>query len=96
MASNVDWNLNTEIVLFSQVLNVNAHHNCASCCQEQGIEYFRFNPPLENAVESNEKDNKKLLDMLWETRVDMNNHSEEMDRLVKLLDESELGSPHDY
>ena len=81
---------------FFQVLNVNAHHNCASRCQEQGIEYFRFDPPLENAVESDETDNKKLLDMLWETRVDTHNHNEEMDRLVKLLDESKLGSPHDY
>ena len=93
MTSKVDWNV---IILFSQVLNVNADHNCASRCQEQGIEYFRFNPQLENAVESNEKDKKKLLDMLWETRVDMHQHSEEMDRLVNLLEESELGSPHDY
>ena len=75
---------------------MNAHHNCESRCQEQGIEYFRFDPSLEKAVEKDETNNEKLLDMLWETRVDMNSHSEEMNRLVKLLDESKLGSPHDY
>jgi len=82
--------------LASQVLNVTADKNCSSRCQEQGIKYFRFNPQLNKEVESNEVDNQKLLDMLWETRVSMHDSRDQVDELVKLLGESELGSPHDY
>jgi len=47
-------------------------------------------------VKSSEVDNQKLLDMLWETRVSMHDSRDQVDELVELLGESELGSPHDY
>ena len=76
-----------------QVLNPTASKNCESRCQEQGIEYFRFNPQLEETVESNEINNRKLLAMLHRTRVYMNDVKDQVDKLASLLQQSDLVIP---
>ena len=73
-----------------QVLNKTAHSNCRSRCREQGIEYFRFSPPLSQTIDSDQKDSVKLTQMLWETRQYLHSVTEEVDKLVSLLRDSEL------
>ena len=66
--------------------------SCRSRCRDQGIEYFRFDPELEEKVDSAQHESKKLLKMILTTRKYLNDHKDDMDRLVRLLKESELTS----
>ena len=72
------------------MMNEMVHGNCKCRCQEQGIDYFRFNPKLDNGVESGQIKTDALLSMLWETRKYLHEKKDEMDRLVKLLRQSSL------
>lgn len=80
-----------------QITSPSTHSNCQSRCREQGIKYFRFNPVLAEAVDSGQKDHKKLLNMLWTTQTYLNqpNVSEEMNKLVQLLKHSALATTPD-
>ena len=42
--------------------------SCRCMCEQQGIQYLRLSPLLRTAVNAGERDDKKLLDMLWTTR----------------------------
>ena len=74
------------------MLNPNTAKNCKSRCSEQGIEFFRFCPQLDDKVESNETNIYRLLRMLWTVRVYMHQEKEQMDRLSKLFEQSNLSS----
>ena len=64
--------------------------NCESRCREQGIDYFRFDPKLDNGVESGQIKTDALLSMLWETRTYLHAKKDKMDELVELLRQSSL------
>lgn len=40
-------------------------------CSMIGVPYFRFNPQLSDDVAMDEKNDKKLINMLWETKAYM-------------------------
>ena len=72
------------------MMNERVHGNCRSRCEEQGIDYFRFNPKLNNGVGSGEIKTDALKEMLWETRQYLQTEREKMDKLVDLLRQSSL------
>lgn len=76
------------IAFFVQELNKRVHSNCECRCREQGIDYFRFNPKLDNDVDSGQIKTKKLLPMLWETKRYLHKEKEKMDKLIELLKQS--------
>ena len=57
--------------------------NCESRCNEQGIEFVRFNPRLIEDIDSGELSDKKLLDMLWNTQKYMY-EEEQAEKLAKI------------
>ena len=79
------------IIIYIQLANQTAELNCQSRCVQQGIEYMRLNPPLKRVIDAGEKDNKRLLDMLWTTQQYLCTTSEEgggqskIKRLIQLL-----------
>ena len=78
------------VLQYSQLMNRQADINCSSRCTEQGITYVRLNPPLNETVDSGEKDNDKLLNMLWTTRQYLHTAQDEnkrnkMDLLINAL-----------
>ena len=42
--------------------------NCRSRCKEQGIDYYRLNPRLEEVVKSGETSAMKLVNMILQTK----------------------------
>ena len=68
--------------------------SCRNRCREQGIEYFRFNPQLQQKVDSGQHDSAILQDMVFTTRQYLREKSvkEDIDRLVNLLKNSDLTS----
>lgn len=62
-----------------------AEANCHSRCVDQGIQYVRLSPKLNEEVDSGEIDNQKLLNMLWSTRVYMHSCREQVDSLTQYL-----------
>ncbi|KAF4531587.1 hypothetical protein B566_EDAN010053 [Ephemera danica] len=56
-----------------------------SWCSSLGVPYYRFSPYLSEDVEMDEKDDAKLVNMLWETRAYMHKHSMELATLASLL-----------
>ena len=71
-------------------MNERVHGNCKSRCEEQGIDYFRFNPKLDNGVASGQIKTDALLKMLWETRRYLHTKKDKMDKLIELLRQSSL------
>ena len=63
-------------------------------CREQGIDYFRFNPELSEKVDSDQQDSSVLHKMILRTRQYLREPAvrEDMDKLIQLLNESELTS----
>ncbi len=43
--------------------------SCRSRCAEQNIPYYRFSPHLTHVISAGETDNDKLLEMMWQTRL---------------------------
>ena len=43
--------------------------HCENCCEEQGIQYFRFSPRLERVIAPSETNNEVLFDMIISTRL---------------------------
>lgn len=74
-------------------MNRRVHTNCESRCREQGIGYFRFNPELDNGVDADQIQTRKLLSMLWETKKYLHQEKETMDKLVELLKQSSFNTP---
>lgn len=64
--------------------------NCQSRCQEQGIKYFRFDPTLEEKIDSGEKDSEKLINMLYRTRSYLHGEKNNLDELLFELKQSDL------
>ena len=54
-------------------------------CQEQGIEYVRLNPTLHEVIDTDEKDNKKLISMLLTTRRYLQHPQEEGSKRMETL-----------
>lgn len=54
-------------------------------CSSLGMAYFRFSPQLSENICMDERSDKKLVNMLWETKAYMHSKSEELDELVRLL-----------
>ncbi|KAL0271268.1 UNVERIFIED_CONTAM: hypothetical protein PYX00_008411 [Menopon gallinae] len=54
-------------------------------CSSLGISYFRFSPQLSENISMDERADKKLVNMLWETKAYMHSKSSEVDELVRLL-----------
>ena len=74
-------------------MNKRVHSNCDCRCREQGIDYFRFNPELDDVVDSGQIQTKKLLTMLWETKKYLHKEKDKMDKLVDLLSKSSFCTP---
>ena len=43
--------------------------NCRSRCLEQGIQFYRFSPELQEVIASGETDSDKLVDMILAARM---------------------------
>ena len=84
----------THSYYFIQVMNKRVHSNCECRCREQGIDYFRFNPELDDIVDSGQIQTKILLSMLWQTKKYLHQEKEKMDKLVELLSKSSFSTPH--
>lgn len=54
-------------------------------CHYINVPYFRFCPQMSEEINMDEKDDLKLVNMLWETKAYMIGHHEEVLKLVHLL-----------
>ena len=60
-------------------------------CQTEGIPFFRFNPTFQTFISPGEKDDKKILDLLIDTRLyyekeEIEWQLERMSRVLNYLD----------
>ncbi|KAL5457028.1 hypothetical protein EMCRGX_G034263 [Ephydatia muelleri] len=64
--------------------------HCENCCEEQGIQYFRFSPRLERVIAPSETNNEVLFDMIISTRLqsEVQKIHELIQQLYKLSDYS--------
>ena len=49
------------------------------------VPFFRLNPPLSENLPLDEKDNAKLVNMLWETQAYLYSRKDEINELILLL-----------
>jgi len=50
-----------------------------------GVPYFRFNPQLSEDIAMDEKDDEKLVNMLWEAKVYMHSRHNTVKEVARLL-----------
>lgn len=58
---------------------------CNAWCSSIGVPYFRFSPQLSEDISMDEKNDEKLVNMLWETKAFMFNQQPEVKKLAILL-----------
>ncbi|XP_065334315.1 85/88 kDa calcium-independent phospholipase A2 isoform X2 [Cloeon dipterum] len=56
-----------------------------SWCTSLGVPFFRFSPQMSEEIEMDERDDAKLVNMLWEARAFMHKQAEPLANLAKLL-----------
>lgn len=54
-------------------------------CDSLDVPFFRFSPQLSEEIAMDEKDDQKLVNMLWETKAYIVQHHDEVLKLVSLL-----------
>jgi calcium-independent phospholipase A2 len=54
-----------------------------------GVPYFRFNPQLSEDIAMDEKDDEKLVNMLWEAKVYMHSRRNIIKEVARLLKKEE-------
>lgn len=54
-------------------------------CHSIDVPFFRFSPQMSEEIAMDEKDDHKLVNMLWETKAYMVQHHTEVLKLVSLL-----------
>jgi hypothetical protein len=54
-----------------------------------GVPYYRFNPQLSEDIAMDEKDDEKLVNMLWEARVYMHSSRSIVKKVAHLLTKEE-------
>jgi len=54
-----------------------------------GVPYFRFNPQLSEDIAMDEKDDEKLVNMLWEAKVYMHSRLSMVKEVARLLKKEE-------
>lgn len=58
---------------------------CSAWCSSIGVPYFRFSPQLSEDISMDEKNDEKLVNMLWETKAYMFNQEPVVKKLSHLL-----------
>jgi len=58
-------------------------------CSMAGVPYFRFNPQLSEDIAMDEKDDEKLVNMLWEAKVYMHSRLSMVKEVARLLKKEE-------
>jgi len=58
---------------------------CRAWCSMVGIPYYRFNPYMATDIELDEKDNKILIDLMWDTMAYVYSRKEDVIRLKEIL-----------
>jgi len=54
-------------------------------CSTIGIPYFRFNPQLSEDIAMDEKDDQKLINMLWHTKAYMHANRNKIIEMINFL-----------
>uniref|UniRef100_A0A1B6DBA0 phospholipase A2 n=1 Tax=Clastoptera arizonana TaxID=38151 RepID=A0A1B6DBA0_9HEMI len=58
---------------------------CNALCSMIGVPFFRFSPQLSEDIAMDEKNDEKLVNMLWETKAYINNNDKAVKKLASLL-----------
>ena len=58
---------------------------CRAWCSMVGIPYYRFNPYMATDIELDEKDDKMLIDLMWNTMAYIYSRKEDVIRLKEIL-----------
>jgi len=65
--------------------NFFTHNRARAWCSTIGVPYYRFNPQLSEDIAMDEKDDQKLINMLWHTKAYMHTNRNKIIEMINFL-----------
>ena len=77
----------TIILLYFSIVDADNRitDRCRAWCSMAGIPYYRFSPYMATDIELDEKDDKILIDLMWNTMAYIYSRKEDVIRLKEIL-----------